>query len=70
LNFGSQLDCVKPDDPLSLNLKRKADRQAGRQFLTYSCFPPTTNLAEINQETTEGESWKYFKYWDMYFSEC
>jgi hypothetical protein len=25
----------------------------GRQFPTYSCFPPTTNLAEINQETTE-----------------
>jgi hypothetical protein len=69
LNFGSQLDCVKPDDPLSLNLKRKAGRQAGSSLLTPASHLPQI-LAEINQETTEGESWKYFKYWDMYFSEC
>ncbi len=44
LNFGSQLDCVKPDDPWSLNLKRKA----GSSLLT-----PASHLPQIWQKSTK-----------------
>ncbi len=48
LNIGSQLDCVKPDDPLSLNLKRNSGRQAGSPLLT-----PASHLPQIWQKSTK-----------------